>query len=127
MQYSRPIGRTKPAASWSLSALSDGAKKLGQSFSQPTEWRDEIVRLMVGKGFESYALVKESVDAEKLTAKLKKDIEKDGQFIARTKGKLGNSGFVASAPAEIVAKEREKLEEAERRVAKLTQYVEELS
>jgi predicted TIM-barrel fold metal-dependent hydrolase len=47
MQYSRPIGRTKPAASWSLSALSDGAKKLGQSFSQPTEWRDEIIRLML--------------------------------------------------------------------------------
>jgi valyl-tRNA synthetase len=82
---------------------------------------------MVGKGFESYALVKESVDAEKLTAKLRKDIEKDVQFIARTKGKLGNSGFLASAPAEIVAKEREKLEETERRVAKLTQYVEELS
>lgn len=81
---------------------------------------------MVGKGFEAYALVKESVDVAKLVEKLGKDIEKDRQFIGRTKGKLANEGFVKSAPAEVVQKERDKLEEAERRVAKLSQYVEEL-
>ncbi len=82
---------------------------------------------MVGKGFEAYAMVKESVDAGKLVEKFRKDIEKDRQYIERTRSKLGNEGFVASAPAEVVAREREKLAEAERRTVKLQQYVEELS
>jgi valyl-tRNA synthetase len=82
---------------------------------------------LVGKGFEVYAMVKESVDAAKLVEKFRKDIEKDRQFVERTRAKLANEGFVSSAPAEIVAREREKLAEAERRSAKLALYVEELS
>ena len=82
---------------------------------------------LVGVGFEAYALVKESVDAIKLVEKFRKDIEKDVQYIERTRAKLGNQGFVSSAPAEVVQREREKLAEAERRSAKLAEYVEELS
>ena len=48
-------------------------------------------------------------------------------IVARTRAKLANSGFTSSAPAEVVAKEREKLEEAERRAGKYRQYLEELS
>lgn len=59
--------------------------------------------------------------------KFRKDIEKDVQYIERTRAKLGNQGFVSSAPAEVVQREREKLAEAERRSAKLAEYVEELS
>ena len=82
---------------------------------------------LVGKGFEVYAMVKESVDAAKLVEKFRKDIDKDRQFVERTRAKLANEGFVASAPADIVAREREKLAEAERRSAKRALYVEELS
>ncbi len=82
---------------------------------------------LVGRGFEAYAFVKESVDAAKLVEKFRKDIEKDNQYLERTRAKLANEGFVASAPAEVVAREREKLAETERRVAKLAQYVEELA
>jgi valyl-tRNA synthetase len=82
---------------------------------------------LVGKGFEAYALVKESVDASKLVEKLRKDIKKDEEYVARTKAKLANAGFTASAPAEVVAKEREKLAESERRSGKYRQYLEELS
>lgn len=81
---------------------------------------------LVGKGFEAYAFVKESVDAAKLVEKFRKDIEKDGQYLERTRAKLANAAFAASAPPEVVAREREKLEETERRAAKLAQYVEEL-
>ncbi|MBL8965497.1 MAG: class I tRNA ligase family protein, partial [Spirochaetaceae bacterium] len=82
---------------------------------------------LVGRGFEAYAFVKESVDAAKLVEKFRKDIEKDNQYLERTRSKLANEGFVASAPAEVVARERDKLAETERRVAKLAQYVEELA
>jgi valyl-tRNA synthetase len=82
---------------------------------------------LVGKGFEAYAAVRESVDAAKLVEKLRRDIDKDQQYIVRTRAKLSNEGFVNSAPAEVVERERGKLVEAERRSAKLAQYVEELS
>jgi valyl-tRNA synthetase len=82
---------------------------------------------LVGKGLEAYAFVKESVDAGKLVEKLRKDIGKDEEYIARTRAKLANPGFTASAPAEVVAKEREKLGDAERRSGKYRQYLEELS
>jgi valyl-tRNA synthetase len=82
---------------------------------------------MVGVGFEAYAFVKESVDAAKLLEKLRKDLGKDEQYIERATAKLSNSGFTSSAPAEVVAKEREKLGEAERRAGKYRQYLEELA
>jgi valyl-tRNA synthetase len=89
--------------------------------------RPEGTVALVGKGFEAYAFVKESVDAGRLLEKLRKDLDKDGQYIERTRAKLANAGFTTSAPAEVVAKEREKLEEAERRAGKYRQYLEELS
>jgi valyl-tRNA synthetase len=89
--------------------------------------RPEGAVAMIGRGFEAYAFVKESVDPGKLLEKLRKDLEKDEAYAARTGAKLSNPGFVASAPAEVVAKEREKLEEAERRMGKYRQYLEELS
>jgi valyl-tRNA synthetase len=82
---------------------------------------------LVGKGFEAYAFVKESVDGAKLLEKLRKDLGRDDEYVARTRAKLANPGFAASAPAEVVAKERGKLEEAERRAGKYRQYLEELS
>ena len=82
---------------------------------------------MVGRGFEAYAYIKESVDAAKLVEKLRKDAEKDEQYVSRARAKLANAGFTGSAPPEVVAKERDKLEEAERRAGKYRQYLRELS
>ena len=65
---------------------------------------------LVGKGFEAYAFVKESVDPGRLLEKLRKDLAKDEEYVGRTSAKLANPGFTASAPAEVVAKEREKLD-----------------
>ncbi len=89
--------------------------------------RPEGTVAMVGRGFEAYAYIKESVDPAKLLEKLRRDAEKDEQYAARARAKLANSGFTASAPPEVVAKERDKLEEAERRAGKYRQYIEELS
>jgi len=82
---------------------------------------------LVGRGFEAYAFVKESVDASKLLEKLRKDLDKDEQYAARVGAKLANPGFIASAPADVVAKEREKLDEAQRRAGKYRHYLEELT
>jgi len=95
----------------------------------PTEapGRPEGTVALVGKGFEAYAFVKESVDTAKLVEKLRKEIERDKAYVERTRAKLANPGFLSSAPADIVAREREKLEETERKVGKYEHYVEELA
>ena len=82
---------------------------------------------LVGRGFEAYAFVKESVDGQKLVEKLRKDASKDEEYAARAKAKLANPGFSSSAPPEVVAREREKLDEALRRAKKYRQYLEELA
>ncbi|HPS43225.1 MAG TPA: valine--tRNA ligase [Treponemataceae bacterium] len=80
----------------------------------------------VGKGYEAFVIVGEGVDPEQLKVRFTKEIEKENQNVARLEGKLSNAAFVANAPAEVVAVEREKLAEMRRRIAKLAGYVEDL-
>jgi len=82
---------------------------------------------LVGKGFELFVHVKEVVDTARLIAKLDKDILRESAFAGKVRAKLANPAFVSSAPADIVALEREKCAEAESKVEKLRRYVEELS
>lgn len=63
----------------------------------------------------------ELIDKEKELARLnkeKKSCEKDIQIIT---GKLSNEGFLSKAPEKVVAQEREKLESAKERMAKIEQ------
>ncbi|MBW8192848.1 valine--tRNA ligase [Neiella marina] len=64
------------------------------------------------------------VDAE--IARISKQLEKMQKDAARIEGKLSNQGFVAKAPEAVVAKEKEKLAEAKRDVAKLETQIEQL-
>lgn len=52
----------------------------------------------------------ELVDTAKEQARLEKEIETLKKEIARSEGMLNNQNFIARAPGELVAKEREKLE-----------------
>ena len=56
------------------------------------------------------------VDPAREIERLEKQLRKLGDDLAQTERKLGNERFVANAPADIVAKERERAAElAERR------------
>jgi valyl-tRNA synthetase len=50
------------------------------------------------------------IDKDAELARLGKEIEKISKEVAKLEGKLGNADFTARAPADVVAKEREKLE-----------------
>lgn len=82
---------------------------------------------VVGKGFEAFVFIREAVDASQLAAKFAKDLEKDGKFLQALEAKLANENFAKNAPAELVAAEREKLEDVKRRSDKLRAYVRDLS
>ena len=64
------------------------------------------------------------MDAE--IAKMEKEIGKLTKLIKSTEGKLSNDKFLSNAPADVVAKEREKLNEFVERSSKLSRYIEEL-
>jgi len=82
---------------------------------------------LAGRGFEAYVFAKEAVDAGQLAARFSKEAEKERQYVARTGAKLANEAFVASAPADVVEKERQKLKDAEVRAAKLEKYLADLA
>jgi len=67
----------------------------------------------VVSGAEIYLPLKGLVDLEKELVRLNKEKDNLDREIARLGAKLNNPGFVGKAPAEVVAKEREKLRDYE--------------
>lgn len=61
------------------------------------------------------------IDKDAELARLDKAIAKASQELQRVQGKLSNDKFVANAPAEVIAKEREKAAEAEQSLTQLQQ------
>ena len=66
------------------------------------------------------------VDVEKEIARLSKEADGVEKDIARAEGKLSNPGFTGKAPADLVAREREKLEANRRKLESLRQRVAEM-
>ena len=61
------------------------------------------------------------IDKDAEIARLDKEIVKLDKIIKQSSGKLSNENYVAKAPADVVAKEREKLAELEQAMSQLTQ------
>jgi valyl-tRNA synthetase len=78
---------------------------------------------LVGSGFEAFVYIAEAVDLGALKQKFEKEIGKDRKFIASLQSKLENENFLKNAPAELVAAEKLKLQEARKRTEKLESYI----
>jgi valyl-tRNA synthetase len=61
------------------------------------------------------------IDKDAELARLNKEIDKLQRELEKVQNKLGNENFVGKAPAEVVAKERERMADMEATVAKLSQ------
>lgn len=81
----------------------------------------------VGKGFEAFIVIGENIDASQLILRFTKEIEKETQNLSRIEAKLNNKAFVANAPEEVVASEKEKIVELNRKIGKLTGYIQDLN
>lgn len=77
-------------------------------------------------GVEVYLPLRGLLDLEKEIARVEKEIVQAQQEVARFEGKLGNPGFIAKAPEQVVAKEREKLEGTKVRINALQIRLQEL-
>ena len=76
----------------------------------------------VGKGFEAFILVDESINRDQLISRFKKEIEQETVWVKRSEAKL-NGNFAQHAPAEVVQQERDKMEESKRKIEKLESYI----
>ena len=81
----------------------------------------------VGKGFEAHALIRDLIDLDKEIDRMKKTVEKNKKLMMQTEKKLANENFTSRAPAEIIAKEKEKLVEFEQAIVKMEAYLKDLS
>ena len=76
----------------------------------------------VGTGFEAFILIDENINKEQLLARFNKDLAKTQADAQKIEAKLSGK-FAEHAPAELVQQERDKLEEARRRIEKLADYI----
>ena len=79
----------------------------------------------VGNGFEAFILVDENINKEQLLTRFNKELAVETAFISKVDAKLAGK-FAQNAPAEVVAQEKQKREEAIRRMEKLTSYIKQL-
>ncbi|MDR2100985.1 MAG: valine--tRNA ligase [Treponema sp.] len=82
---------------------------------------------LAGSGFEAFVYIAEAADLGLLKGKFTRDIEKDRKFIAGLEAKLENEQFLRNAPPELVAGERLKLEDAQKRTKKLESYIRDMA
>jgi valyl-tRNA synthetase len=80
----------------------------------------------VVSGVEVYILLEGLVDAAKEKERLNREIESVKNYISGLEKKLSNQEFVQNAPKEIVAKEKDKLDEAKGKEAKLEEQLKNL-
>lgn len=93
-----------------------------------TEKPDNALTAVIN-GAEVYLPLKGLIDIEKETIRLNKELETLDKEIKRAAGKLNNAGFTAKAPADVIAKEKEKLqgyEEKKKAVEERLSYLKEL-
>ncbi|WP_218354673.1 valine--tRNA ligase [Alteromonas lipotrueiana] len=67
------------------------------------------------------------IDKEAELARIKRAMEKAEKDLSRTEGKLSNKKFVSNAPDAVIEKERGKLDEAQKQLAKLREQFETIS
>ena len=105
------------------SAQFAGSERLGFAAGAP---KPDGTVTVVGKGYETWVLVRDVIDLPKELDKLAKTLTKTKQYVQSVENKLSNQAFVNSAPADIVEGERKKLSEAQDSIRRLMAYQKEL-
>ena len=122
----------KPHEGWrdALAAAEGYFKRLAGAsaveFIDPAAANPEKSASAVTAPCELFIPLGELVDVDKEIQRLSKDLKNVEGEIARANGKLNNPGFLAKAPAELVEKEREKLNTNQSLMEKLKSRIAEM-
>jgi valyl-tRNA synthetase len=106
-------------------AIVDMARLTGLTVERESSKSDDAATFIAGD-IEIYVPLKGLVDVEAELAKLAKEREKVEIKLRQINGKLGNAGFLANAPADVVDKEKEKKDVLDARLAKIAEAEEKL-
>lgn len=85
----------------------------------PSRGKPEKAAAAVVPGIEIYLPLAGMIDIGKETERLHREEENLMQEVERARGKLSNEGFVTKAPAHVVQKQRDRLDEYEEQLAKI--------
>ncbi|MDY6028744.1 MAG: class I tRNA ligase family protein, partial [Acidaminococcaceae bacterium] len=86
--------------------------------------KPENAMAAVVSGVEVYLPLAGLIDVEKEGARLHKELATIDKELARVEGKLGNEGFLAKAPADVIEKEKAKAEELRTKKAAIDERLE---
>ncbi len=78
------------------------------------------------QGVEIHLPLNELVDPEKEKNRLKKELERVTDFIAKIEGKLNNENFTSKAPANVVEREKAQLAEQKQQANKIKNQLDQL-
>ncbi|MCL2093915.1 MAG: valine--tRNA ligase [Treponema sp.] len=82
---------------------------------------------LAGNGYEVFVFIAQAVNTDLLKQKFSKDLEKDRAYIQNLTKRLGNENFIKNAPPELVAAEKQKLQEGIRKAEKLESYIRDMA
>ena len=91
--------------------------------SMMTAQKPENAVTAVVQGVEIYLPIKGLIDIDKEMERLGKELSGLEKEITRLAGKLGNQGFVAKAPKDVIEKEKEKLKAAEDKISSIKERI----
>jgi valyl-tRNA synthetase len=101
-----------------------GASGLTISAAAPQEGGSVAI---VGTGFEAFVFIRDAIDVPREIERLKKEIRKAQDYSDQTGKKLSNEGFLSKARPELIAEQKAKKEETDRKIVKMREYLAELS
>lgn len=100
--------------------------RLGSLTVQRESTKPDDAATFIAGDIEIYVPLKGLIDVAAELAKLAKEKEKVEVKLRQINGKLGNTKFLANAPADVVEKEKEKKDELDARLAKIAEAEEKL-
>ena len=107
----------------SLARLDEKALNLSPTLAEKPP---QSIGQVIGGGIEIYLPLAGMIDLEGERVRWQKEVSQLEKWIAASKAKLANPGFVKKAPAEVVEREREKLTDLELQAAKIWERLKEL-
>lgn len=97
------------------------------TISEKSDPIEDAAHIVLPGGIEIYIPLTGVIDYDKERERTEKEIKQTQDWVQNSEKKLGNKGFVANAPAEVIEKEQARLEDLKAKLLELEKRLEQLS